>query len=74
MILALVCPVVILINLSDEPWNDRDRRELNTSKKRCVLIKPDKPCLVKFVKKGKLWYRGICGYPAEDRAQCVTDL
>lgn len=62
----LICPTVILINLSNEPWNDRDMRELKTSKTRCQAKYLKSPCLKKFVKKGKLWYYGVCGTPKQE--------
>jgi hypothetical protein len=63
--ISLICSAVILINISSEPWNDRDMRELRTSKTRCQANYPKSPCLKKFVKKGKLWYYGVCSKPRE---------
>ena len=63
MILALVCPAVIIVNISGEPWKEVDQKSLNSAKGRCSVHYPEAPCLKKFIKKEPLVYNAICGEP-----------
>jgi hypothetical protein len=59
--LILFCPAPKLINLSNEPWNERDKWQLEQSMKRCAQLYPRSPCVKKFIKVESLMYRAICG-------------
>lgn len=61
----LVCAAVIMVNHSDEPFNERDRKEFNTAKKICPREYPNKPCPTVFIKIDKLTYRMLCGPKGE---------
>lgn len=59
--ISLICPIVLITNLSGEPINDRDRESFEHAKKRCAQIYPSSPCMKKFTKTKPLNYRVICG-------------
>ena len=59
----LICAATILINMTNLPWNDHDKKIEKSAVHRCgtdVRYK-DTPCLKKFVKKGERNYYAICG-------------
>lgn len=57
----MICAVVLLINLSAEPWNKADKDNQDHATVRCGEKYPDSPCLKKFIKVEPLMYRAICG-------------
>lgn len=57
--IAYVCAAIIMINMSDEPWNDRDERSMKSAEITCHKKYDD--CLQKFIKKEPLTYNAICG-------------
>ena len=61
LFLSTTCPETELINISKEPWDDRDDQEYVVVKKRCKVKFPNSPCLKKFIKVRPLMYRAICG-------------
>ena len=58
---ALSCPVPQRINKSKFEWNMRDTQVLKIAQKRCGVIYPDAPCLIKFFKLDEHDYGVICG-------------
>lgn len=58
---ALACPETSMVNTSGYPWNDYDRSILTQTKRRCVQIYPDSPCVKMFKKWGKQDYSVVCG-------------
>jgi hypothetical protein len=57
----MLCELVILVNLSTDPWNKDDDKNKDVASKRCAVKYEDAPCLKKFVKVEPLMYRAICG-------------
>lgn len=57
--IAFVCAATIIVNLSTEPLNKRDRRSFEAAKITCKRTYND--CLKKFIKKAPLTYNAICG-------------
>jgi hypothetical protein len=55
--------VVILLNLSSEPWTKHDIEECDIAKHRCPVHFVKTPCLKKFIKVEYHTYRAICGNP-----------
>ena len=61
IITLLLCPPTKWVNLSKEPWNDRDKYEYNIASNRCPQKYLKLPCVKKFIKVRPLMYRVICG-------------
>lgn len=61
IILALSCSATVMQNVSTEPWNDYDKKELKYAQKRCGEIYDDSPCVKLFRKFDKQQYSVICG-------------
>ena len=58
--MILACIATIVINLSNEPFNDTDRQNQKIASERCAVHYPEAPCLKKFIKVEPLVYRAIC--------------
>jgi hypothetical protein len=56
--MILLC-IPLLINLSNEPWNDFDKRMLEYAKGECK--KRYSLCLERFTKTGPKDYKVLCG-------------
>lgn len=54
-----LCAIVIMINLSGNPWNDFDLKTKKRAIKTCR--KRYNSCLKKFIKKEKKIYNAVCG-------------
>lgn len=59
----LICPALIIVNFSGEPWKEIDQKNLDVAKYRCIQIFEDSPCLKKFIKKEPRTYNAICSPP-----------
>lgn len=55
------CQMVLMINLSNLPWNDHDTQIEKQAEIRCTQIYKDSPCLTRFVKTGNGAYQALCG-------------
>lgn len=63
----MLCPLVIIINLTIFPINDRDRKILSDSKIRCTeKYNGRSDCVKKFIKTGKHSYQIVCGAPEDE--------
>lgn len=62
--IVYICVATIMINMSNEPWNDRDKRNMKNAEKTCAISYED--CLQKFIKKEPLNYNAICGGKKKD--------
>lgn len=53
----------IMINNTDEPWNNRDKQSLKRAKYVCRVEYGPRgaPCLKRFIKREPLTYWAICG-------------
>jgi hypothetical protein len=60
IVLAFLCPAIIIVNLSGQPWNDLDQKNLDVAKYRCAQIFPNSPCVKKFIKKEGRTYNVVC--------------
>ena len=60
-VLYLYCPIPEMVNISAEPWTPRDKEIAAVNSSSCERVKPQLPCVVKFVKVGELNYRVTCG-------------
>jgi len=58
--ISLLCPAIIIVNLTTESWKSIDQKNLDVAKYRCSQIFPDAPCVKKFIKKEPLVYNVIC--------------
>jgi hypothetical protein len=58
--MSLQCPQTQIINRSNEPFNEVDRKNMNIAKKRCIVHFPKSPCLVRFYKLGYQSYHATC--------------
>ena len=57
------CAATVIINLTAQPINKLDERHIAFAKKRCSVVKPQAPCLKRFIKVRPRVYRAICsGY------------
>jgi hypothetical protein len=63
LLAALSCPKTVIVNTSGHPWNKQDQETLDYTRKRCVQIYEDAPCVKWFKKWGKQDYSVICGAP-----------
>ena len=66
VVTALACPNPKLVNKSNEPWTNKDAKQMKISKVRCAAIYPLSPCLVKFEKTQRKTYWVICGKPVDE--------
>lgn len=58
----MICELALYINLSKEPWTERDFKHGRFAEKRCEELYPRQaPCLKKFIKVSRLTYRAVCG-------------
>lgn len=57
---TLICATILMVNISNDPWNDHDKKILKRAKYVCSLEK-DTPCVKKFIKTEKLNFHVICG-------------
>lgn len=62
---ALICIMTLMINQSNEDWNDIDMEHVARAKVGCAQKYPDAPCLTKFIKKEPLVYTAVCGTKKE---------
>lgn len=62
----MICALVIMINMSSEPWNKRDERNYRQASVTCGVKYKDAPCLRQFIKKEPGVYEALCG-PRERR-------
>jgi len=51
----------VMQNVSKDPWNDYDRKQMSMAEKRCGELYPDAPCLKLWRKFGIQMYTAICG-------------
>ena len=61
LLTLLTCPQPKVVNLSNEAFNDHDRKTLQIVARRCIMKYKNSPCLKYFIKKEKRNYRAICG-------------
>lgn len=61
LLMALHCPNVIMINLTNEPWSKHDKMMLSKAKKRCGELYSNARCVKTFKKLGFQEYSVICG-------------
>lgn len=54
-----ICAATIVVNMSSEPLNKRDKRSMESARITCKRAYND--CLKKFIKKEPLTYNAICG-------------
>lgn len=57
----LSCPAILMVNKSEEPWNNKDYDTKKRAMQRCGEIYKDSPCLKVFVKTEPQSYWAICG-------------
>ncbi len=60
-VLYVWCTIPEMVNNSRLPWTARDKEVMAQNSHSCERVKPQLPCVVKFVKVGELNYRVICG-------------
>ena len=66
ILLKIACSAVMLINLTNDPWNAKDQKIIDRATYVCSTdyrYKDEFPCLKSLTKKPDQHYQAICGYP-----------
>lgn len=66
-LLLLACLQPTLINKTNSPWDNNDKRVLERAAYVCKVRYPSEPCLKTFIKKPNRTYNAICGQVDERR-------
>jgi len=61
LLTILTCPIIKMINLTNEDWTLIDKQMMFYASDRCTQVYYQSPCLVKFTKTDIQTYQAICG-------------
>lgn len=64
----MICELLLIYNLSTDPWNEQDQKHLDAARKRCGKLFKTDPCVSRFFKQKKLQYKVLCG-PAKAESE-----
>lgn len=64
--IELICPMLIIVNLTGKPLSDYDFHMIKRARHHCQTSYKYSPCLKKFTKVKPLTYRAICARPLKE--------